>query len=158
MIQFTKKELGLVLVLVVLLLFLTIRYLGPIVGDPASEKVFNATDSVWLELAVAMENEDIEFLLDHAMDSITCVDCIPENSAWEEATYPAEYLFLNHLSELMHLEALSTSNFSSYQDSSMIRVGYNLSHPMAEEGGYTMVFTLHQVGKKYLLADRFFVP
>lgn len=85
------------------------------------------------------------------------VDCNPTTPNWEDEIYEAEYLFRNHLTDLMHLDNLS-SGFSTYQDSTLIRVGYSIETPQAEEGGYTLVFTLERKNEQYLLSDRFFVP
>ena len=126
-------------------------------GRTEQPRTLTATDSLWLNFATAMERNDLEYLLANSLDSIRCVDCNPTTPNWEDEIYEAEYLFKNHLTDLMHLDNLS-SGFSTYQDSTLIRVGYTIEAPQAEEGAYNLVFTLEQKNGKYLLADRFFVP
>ena len=117
-------------------------------------QVQTSTDSLWLNFATAMERNDLEYLLANSLDSIRCVDCNPTTPNWEDEVYEAEYLFRNHLTDLMHLDNL-TSGFSTYQDSTLLRVGYSVEAPQAEEGVYTLVFTLERINEKYFLADRF---
>ena len=126
-------------------------------GRTEHTRTLTATDSLWLNFAIAMERNDLEYLLTNSLDSIRCVDCNPTTPNWEDEIYEAEYLLRNHLTDLMHLDNLS-SGFSTYQDSTLIRVGYSIEAPQAEEGGYTLVFTLERKNGQYLLSDRFFVP
>lgn len=121
-------------------------------------RTLTATDSLWLNFAVAMDNKNIDFLLANSLDSISCVDCEPNNSGSDKKIYQAEYLFMNFLPELMHLDDLTTAEFSTFEDSTSIKVNYSIKSSNAPEGGYNLIFVLEKRNGKYLLTDRFFVP
>lgn len=127
-------------------------------GGNEQSRILTPTDSLWLNFATAMDQNNLEFLLLNSSDSIRCVDCEPVNSTRESETYKAEYLFINRLSELMHLDNLSTTDFSTFLDSTSIKVNYSIKTRNAPEGGYNLIFVLEKRNGKYLLNDRFFVP
>lgn len=121
-------------------------------------RILTASDSLWLDFANAMEQRNMKFLITNSLYSIRCIDCEPNNLNRENEVYEAKYLFNNFLSELMHLNKLATTEFSTYQDSTLIRVNYKIEHDKVPEGVYNLIFTLEQRHGKYYLVDRFFVP
>jgi len=56
-------------------------------------RTLTATDSLWLNFATAMDNKNIDFLLANSLDSISCVDCEPNNSGSDKQNYKVNYLF-----------------------------------------------------------------
>ncbi len=121
-------------------------------------RVLTATDSLWLNFATAMEGRNLDYLIANSLDSIFCVDCEYSNSGSDRKLYQAEYLFNNLMPELMHLDDLTMTEFSTYQDSTGIMVNYSIASKNAPEGGYNLIFVLEYTHGNYYLAERTFVP
>lgn len=105
-----------------------------------------------------MNSKNIDFLVANSLDSISCVDCEPNNSGTDKQNYQAVDLFTNLLPELMHLNDLTTAEFSTFEDSTSIKVNYSIKSNNAPEGGYNLIFILERVNGNFYLAERTFVP
>ena len=117
-----------------------------------------ATDSLWLNFATAMNNKNIDFLLANSLDSISCVDCEPNNSGTDKRVHDAEYLYMNLMPELRYLNDLTATKFSTFEDSTSIKVNYSIKSNNALEGSYNLIFILELVNGNFYLAERTFVP
>jgi hypothetical protein len=146
-----------IIIQIAVLIFLT-ELLSSCSAQNEQKPTLNTTDSLWLKFASAMEEKNLDFLLANSLDSISCVDCEPSNSGSDRKDYRAEYLFKMLMPELMHLADLSTAEFSTFEDSTSIKVNYSIKWNSAPEGGYNLIFVLKKRNGKYLLTDRIFVP
>ena len=95
----------------ILTIFILAELLLSCTGRTEQPRTLTSTDSLWLNFATAMERNDLEYLLANSLDSIRCVDCNPTTPNWEDEVYEAEYLFRNHLTDLMHLDNLNIRIF-----------------------------------------------
>ncbi len=123
----------------------------------SDKKQLSFADSLWTEFVQAIENSNIQYLIDNSFDTIICVDCITD-SGIKSDSYDSRYIFRNHLKEFMPLDSLSKTEFNTYQDDSLIHISYNIKWKYAEEGAYGLVFIFKKNKNKYLFRERFFVP
>jgi len=117
--------------------------------------VYEKKDSIWIEFASALENKDLDYLIQNSMDTIQCVDCISES---DKEYFSSKYIFKNHIKELMHLESLTDKKFSSSFDGDFIRINYTIKWEKAPEGAYNLIFSFKKVDNKYLFNGMFTVP
>lgn len=107
-------------------------------------------DSIWLQFAKAMDSNDVEFLINNSLDTISLAE-FDMQAGGQKENYESKFIFQNHLNKVMHLKTLSNQKFSSYQvDTNLIRVVYNIKAHQAPEGSYGLVFTLIKKEGKYL--------
>jgi hypothetical protein len=114
-------------------------------------------DSLWIEFAKALERHDTKYLIGNSFDTVHCVDCLQDSIRTGEY-YDSKDIFQNHLKEFMHIDSLSNTEFSSYQDDSLIQISYNIKWRYAEEGAYGLIFTFIKSKDKYLFKERYFMP
>ena len=115
------------------------------------------TDSLWIEFAKALENRNINFLESNSIDSIKCSECFSDSLSNYEL-YDSKQIFENHLDKLLHLKNLTSRNFETYQDDSIIRISYFIEARKSEEGGYNLIYLFEKRGTKYLFGGMVLTP
>ncbi|PKQ68663.1 hypothetical protein BZG01_02795 [Labilibaculum manganireducens] len=114
-------------------------------------------DSLWMKFAAAIEEGNLEFLVNNSFDTIQCVDCISENND-EKEFYQSKIIFQNYLDKLMHLDNLTNKEFSTFMNDSIIRVSYNIKWKTAPEGAYGLVFSFAKKNEKFYFDGMFTIP
>jgi hypothetical protein len=111
--------------------------------------IMTTTDSLWIEFAKAMESNNIDFLIDNSLDSITCYDCNIGTDN-QKIYFDSQFIFRNHMDKIMHLKSLTDKEFSSYHDDNIIQISYTIKASQAPEGAYNLIFTFIKKGKRFL--------
>ena len=108
-------------------------------------------DSIWEYFDRAMETRDIEYLIANSLDTIQCSELQIPSPHYDEY-YDARFIFEHHLKELMQLDDLSTSGYSSRDEDSLIYIIYDIKSRQAPEGGYNLIFRFVGKGNRYYFA------
>jgi hypothetical protein len=119
-------------------------------------KSMSYADSLWIEYKNALQNQRIDYLIDNSLDSIQCVDCVPDSGKLSDI-FDSKYIFENHLKELMHLDSL-TNDYSAFQNDSMIFINYTIKDNKSEEGGYNLIYIFKKSNQRYLFSGMLTTP
>ncbi|MDM8158216.1 hypothetical protein QUH73_00175 [Labilibaculum sp. K2S] len=76
----------------------------------------SVADSIWIKFATAIEAGNLEFLVNNSLDTIQCVDCIPENNNGKEF-FKSKIIYQDYLDKLMNLDSLTNKKFSTFMNS-----------------------------------------
>ena len=112
------------------------------------------SDSIWIKFSKAMEEKNIEFLLENSLDKIECTDCIVGSNI--EDRFESKFIFEHHLNKLMVLDSLSKKEFSTSIHENRLLVNYTIVRKYAE--GYNLIFEFQRSKEKYLFKKMYFVP
>jgi hypothetical protein len=121
-----------------------------------SSDVRNA-ESVWWKFLKAIEEKNIEYLIENSYDTIFCTDCILDLKESSEL-YESKLIYQNNIEEFADIELLKQSNYSIYATDSLFRVNFKIEESDAEEGAYNIVFTFLKHKHKFKLRERFTIP
>jgi predicted transcriptional regulator len=120
-----------------------------IYSKPNRNQEYTKLDSIWLPFARALESKNTAFLLEHSLDSISCIDCGIDSNNQQEY-FNSRFIFECQIEKLIHIKSLLNEPFSSYQiDSNQIVIKYTVKTYHAPEGSYGLFFMIRKIEKKY---------
>ena len=111
-------------------------------GITKAEKL-TRTDSIWVNFARAMENNDMDYLLSNSLDSIKCTECDMNRGLGyqrEDHIYESGVVFRQRMSEIMHIDSLSEKEFLTAQQGDLIYVSYKVRSKKIMEPDYNLIF------------------
>lgn len=106
-----------------------------------NDKVLTYADSLWIEFYFALKTENLNYLIENSLDTIQCAEC---DISIQNEYHKSEFIFKNHINQLIHLNSLKGKEFSSFQDHEVIHITYFIYSKNAEENGYNLIFTFIQ--------------
>jgi hypothetical protein len=119
---------------------------------------FTFADSVWIKFRDALQQRQIDYLINNSFDSIQCIDCLPDSLKTKNEIYNSRQIYKQHLRELMHLDSLINYDFTTFQNDTMIYVSYSIEWKYAEEGAYGLHYIFKKSNNEYLFSGMITTP
>ena len=108
----------------------------------------------WEKFKTKLKNNDIDYLVKNSLDSIKCVDCVPNEG---ENSYTPKFIFKEYKNEFYNKNLLDKKEYSVYQDNLMIRINYGYEGRFGNEG-HNIIYMFDKTKGKFLLTGMITIP
>ncbi|MCL3782714.1 hypothetical protein EMN47_20195 [Prolixibacteraceae bacterium JC049] len=115
-------------------------------------------DSVWIKFRDALQERQLDYLINNSFDSIQCIDCLPDSLKTKNEIYFSRDIYKQYLKELMHLDSLNSYDYTIFENDTMIYVNYSIQWKYAEEGAYGLHYIFKKSDNEYLFSGMITTP